>query len=286
MNTKRPIDVQGHRGCRGLEPENTIPAFIKAVELGVTTLEMDLVVTRDKQIIVSHEPFFNHEITTHPELVDINADNQQDFNLFLMDCDEIQTYDVGIQDHPRFPQQEENPAYKPLLTEVVEEVNNKCKDLKVSTPYYNVEIKRLPSQDNKYHPDVVLYAAYVVNTLIASGIKDKTFIQSFDIESLEEVRRTNPEIPLVLLVNNNDSAEVNVSKLSFNPEVYSPEFKLVNKELVDYCRNHNIKLIPWTVNKPEDIKSLLALGVDGIITDYPNLLISIINESNEYEILR
>src|SRR5215218_6256489 len=107
------FDKQGHRGCRGLMPENTIPAMIKALELGVTTLEMDAVITKDKQVILSHEPFFNHEIATQPDGKPIMAAEERNFNIYRMTYFETQQFDVGMKPHPRFLQQQRIPAKKP-----------------------------------------------------------------------------------------------------------------------------------------------------------------------------
>ncbi|HYK44667.1 MAG TPA: glycerophosphodiester phosphodiesterase family protein, partial [Parafilimonas sp.] len=96
------FDKEGHRGCRGLMPENTIPAFLKAIDLGVTTLEMDAVITKDGQVLISHEPFFNHEITTKPNGDTLRESEDRSFNIYQMNYDEVKTYDVGLKVNPRF----------------------------------------------------------------------------------------------------------------------------------------------------------------------------------------
>src|SRR5580765_2886505 len=105
-NFQKPaFDVEGHRGCRGLMPENTIPAMLKAIDLGVTTLEMDIVITKDSQVIVSHEPFFNHEITTKPDGSFVTEGEEHSLNIYNMSYTETQQFDVGLKTHPRFPEQ-------------------------------------------------------------------------------------------------------------------------------------------------------------------------------------
>src|ERR1700754_3858617 len=113
------FDKEGHRGCRGLMPENTIPAMMKALELGVTTLEMDAVITADNQVVLSHEPFFNHEITTKPDGKLVTAQEEKSLNIYKMTYAQTQQYDVGLRPHPRFPQQQKLKATKPLLKEVI-----------------------------------------------------------------------------------------------------------------------------------------------------------------------
>ena len=116
------FDIQGHRGCRGLMPENTIPAMITAIDLGVTTLELDVVVTKDKKVIVSHEPWFGRDITTKPDGSYMGEREEKRFNIYWMTYEQTRTFDVGIKPHPRFPQQQKMKVTKPLLTEVIDSV--------------------------------------------------------------------------------------------------------------------------------------------------------------------
>ena len=109
------FDKQGHRGCRGLMPENTIPAMLNAIGLGVTTLEMDVCISKDKKVFLSHEAFFNHEITTKPDGGFIDEKEEKSFNMFQMNYTDIIKYDVGMKPHPRFPDQQKMKAVKPLL---------------------------------------------------------------------------------------------------------------------------------------------------------------------------
>lgn len=280
------IDVQGHRGCRGLLPENTIDAFMKALELGVTTLEMDLVISKDKQVVVSHEPFFNHEISTDPDGLEITADQQLEHNIYKLDYEDIQTYDVGLKPHSKFPEQKSQKAFKPLFKDVVAAAEAKAKILNRPLPLYNVEIKRTPKGDDEYHPDAIEFAQLVVSAVQKTGIKDRIYIQSFDIESLQVAKKLDSTIKLVLLIQNMDSPESNIEKLGFTPEVYSPYFKLVNTDLVSLCKKRGIKLIPWTVNEVEDLNKMIMIGVDGIITDYPNRLVEVLSTNDKYAILK
>ena len=100
------FDIEGHRGCRGLMPENTIPAMYKAIDLGVTTLEMDAVITKDREVVVSHEPFFNHEITTKPDGTEVKESEERNLNIYHMTYEEVKQFDVGKKNHPRFPRQQ------------------------------------------------------------------------------------------------------------------------------------------------------------------------------------
>ena len=146
------FDLEGHRGCRGLMPENTIPAMLTAIDLNVNTLEMDVVITADQEVVVSHEPFFNHEITTLPAGDTIKAENEWQYNIFHMTYDSVKLYDVGVKPHPRFPSQRKMKVVKPLLEDIIDAVEDYL--IKTNHPevFYNIEIKSLDSGDHVYHP--------------------------------------------------------------------------------------------------------------------------------------
>jgi glycerophosphoryl diester phosphodiesterase len=262
------FDYQGHRGCRGLMPENTIPTFLKAIELHVTTLEMDVVITKDQQVILSHEPFFNHEITTKPDGSFIEERDERIFNIYQMTYAETQRYDVGLKPHPRFPQQQKVAATKPLLSEVIDtvEANNVYM-------FYNIETKTKPETDGIFHPKPDVFVNLLMDVIKSKHIQNRVIIQSFDIRTLQYLHLKYPKIRTALLVEDFDkrSLDVQLKDLGFVPTIYSPENNLVTPLLVRQCKELGVKLIPWTVNDANKIDSLKTMGVDGIISDYPNL---------------
>lgn len=269
------LDIQGHRGCRGLLPENTIEAFIKAVDLGVTTLELDVVISKDSQVIVSHEPFFNHEISTHPDGKDITEDNQMSFNIFEMNYEEIKRYDVGIKGHPKFPIQSKIKTYKPTLLAVIDTVEHYILSKNLPPVNYNIEIKYSKNEENVYHPTAEAFTKLVYDLIISKGIKDKCNVQCFDEKPLNILHRMDDKIATAFLVGDTGYVETKLAKLDFEPTIYSPHYKLVNDELVKYCHKNGLKIIPWTVNEEQDITKIINMGVDGIITDYPDKVIEI-----------
>jgi glycerophosphoryl diester phosphodiesterase len=270
---KPDFDWQGHRGCRGLLPENSIPAFLKALDLGVTTLEMDLAVSADSQLIISHEPWLNNDICSKMDGSTIKKEESEELLLINMTADDIKKCDCGSKGNPRFKEQQLMKTYKPTLEEVVNEVKKYCTEKNRPLPYFNIEIKSQPDYDMKKTPSVFAFSKRVVEAITNLGIKEKTFIQSFDTRALENVKKIDPSVKLVFLVENILGVKKNLKKLTFKPDVYSPFFKLLNKKVVDLCHKKGIKVVPWTVNEPSDIQSVINLGVDGIITDYPNRII-------------
>jgi glycerophosphoryl diester phosphodiesterase len=262
------FDYQGHRGCRGLMPENTIPAFLKAIDLHVITLEMDVVITKDQQVIVSHEPFFNHEITTKLDGSFIEEKEERNYNIYQMTYAETQRYDVGLKQHPRFPKQQKIAVNKPLLSDVIDTI-----EALRSSMFYNIETKTKPETDGIFHPKPDVFVNLLMDVIKSKHIQNRVIIQSFDIRTLQFLHLKYPKIRTALLVEDFDkrSFDTQLKDLGFVPTIYSPEQSLVTNELVKACKHLGVKLIPWTVNNANKIDSLKAMGVDGIISDYPNL---------------
>jgi glycerophosphoryl diester phosphodiesterase len=264
------FDLQGHRGCRGLLPENSIPAFLKAVDLGVNTLELDVVVSKDNQIVVSHEPFFSAEISLTPKGDTMQPEQEKKMNLYQMTVAEIQAFDCGSRGNPRFPQQQKMKVFKPTLRQAIDTVEKYVKNKKLKPVFYNIETKCLPIGDSIYHPKPDEFAQLLYNELKALKLLERVYIQSFDVRTLQAFKKLNEEIPLVLLVENKFPLEDNLKKLGFTPSIYSPNFERLTAEEVKKAHDLGMKVIPWTVNEVKDMRSVQRLGVDGLITDYPN----------------
>ena len=267
------FDVQGHRGCRGLMPENTVPAMLYALGLGVTTLEMDVVITKDNKVVVSHEPWFETEITTKPDGSFINPGDAMQYNIYKMNYDEVKTYDVGMKPHPRFPKQQKLKAIKPLLSDLLDSVTEYMKMSRRPFPFFNIEIKSLPAGDGRFHPAPPEFAELLMAVIKEKGVEERVIIQSFDFRSLKYVHEKYSSIKTSMLIEDSDvnDFEGQLNRLGYTPEYYSPNQTLVDEELVKQCHAKGMKIIPWTVNENKQIKKLQKLGVDGIITDYPDL---------------
>lgn len=266
------FDQQGHRGARGLMPENTIPAMLKAIELGVTTLEMDLGISKDKKVVVSHDPYFHENITTTPEGRTITKAEAAKLLLYNMNYDSISKYDVGLKPHPLFPKQEKVAVNKPLLSDLID-ASEAYAMQKGKTIYYNIEIKSNAVNDRIKHPPVEEFVDLAMQVIQSRNISGKTTIQSFDPRALQVMHRKYASVKTSLLIEDDDkrSLKEQLDQLGFIPSIYSPHYSLVNEELIKQCHDKNIRVIPWTINNLEEISRLLKLGVDGIITDYPDL---------------
>lgn len=267
------FDKQGHRGCRGLMPENTIPAMLKAIDLGVTTLETDVVITADNKAVLSHEPFFSHDITTKPDGSFVSQEEEKKLNIYQMDYATVRSYDVGLKPFSRFPRQQKIAAYKPLLSEMIDAVEAYCTQNKKPLPAFNIETKSQAATDGIYHPAPSVFVDLIMDVIHQKQIGERVTIQSFDIRTLQYLHQKYPTIKTALLIEGDhpQSFALQLKELGFVPTIYSPYFSLVTPLLVKQCRDMGIKLIPWTVNDRAKIQQLRALGVDGIITDYPDL---------------
>ncbi len=271
VNAKDNFDLQGHRGARGLAPENTLPSFIEALKYGVVTLEMDVVVTKDKKILVSHDPWIHKNFCTDKNGRTIKRTAPIRYNIYKMTYDEVKLYDCGSIVHPRFPHQKLQAVYKPLLSELIPQIQAYLKDNHLPQVRYNIEIKSVRWGNGIFHPKPSVFAELLVKDLKSLGILEYTTIQSFDVRPLQYLHETHPEIELSYLVGNKKSFEKNIKKLGFTPQVYSPNYLLTDKALVEKVHRNGMRIIPWTVNTVEEMKQIIESGVDGLITDYPDL---------------
>ena len=219
------FDFQGHRGCRGLMPENTIPAMFKAIDLGVTTLEMDVVFTKDNIAILSHEPFFNHEISTKPDGSSVEESEEKSLNIYKMTFAQTQKYDVGIKAHNRFPKQQKMSVTKPSLSTLIDSVENFIIVTNRSKIFYNIETKTKPETDKLFHPTPAAFVDMLMKIIKQKKIEDRVTIQSFDRRTLQYLHKKYPLIKTALLIEATDknSFRKQLKDLGFTPTVYSPE---------------------------------------------------------------
>ena len=271
-DTAPTFEIQGHRGARGLLPENSIPGFVIAIREGANVLEMDLCVAKDGNLIVSHEPWMSHTICTTPEGNAISESKERQYNLHQMSTGEIQAFDCGMALHPQFPEQRHLPVQKPTLAEVVkvtEEVPLLKSDAKIR---YNMEIKHREDLEPEYCLDAVTFAKTVIAEVRRLGIEDRTCIQSFSADVLNAVHQQAPNMTTAWLTDSDGPVTAELAKINFKPSIYSPQWEGIDANDVHDLQQQNIRVIPWTVNEAEDLFAVMQMGVDGIITDYPDRL--------------
>lgn len=270
----KQFDLQGHRGARGLLPENTIPSLLLAVDHGVNTLEFDLVVTKDHKLLISHEPWFHHHISSKPDGTPVTQDEQLSYNIYEMTYDETRLFDVGSRGHALFPNQQPMEVIKPLMIDAIRAVEAYTKDRNLPPVAYNIETKSDPDQYGIMYPYPETFARLLYEELNILNedydLLDRVIIQSFDPATLIEFRKLNQDIKLAMLVSDERSIDDYVSALGFVPEIWSPNYRLLTFDIVKEAHNKGMEVIPWTVNTVDEMRKLLDMGVDGIITDYPD----------------
>jgi len=291
------FDLEAHRGGRALLPENTLPAFASALSMGVDTLELDVGVTADGEVIVSHERGLNPDLTRNAGGAYIAAPGTPFVKLRL---DEVGAYDVG-QIRPdsayarQFPDQRAVPGTRiPTLRELFALVR-KSGNTRVR---FNIETKIDPNR-----PDETLAPQAFVTSLLgvidAEKFSDRVMIQSFDWRTLQLVQQQAPKMPTAYLTLQRGTSTVALDKATawtagFNPAdhggslprtikaaggaVWSPYFGDVTAALISEARGLGLRVVVWTVNKPEDMARMIELGVDGIISDRPDLLRQVAGE--------
>lgn len=264
------FDLQGHRGARGLRPENTIPAFIIALDSGVTTVELDVAITKDKQIVLSHEPWMSASICLKPDGSEIDVKEEETLNIYEMEYGELSKFDCGSKGNEKFPEQLKMTVSKPLLKDVIAAIEHHIKSNLSYEVDYNIEIKSSPSGDDKFHPAPEVFSDLVYNLIDQYLPLERVVIQSFDFRVLKYWHKKYPDIRLSALIENTRTVDANLQALGFKPSVYSPHYKLLTKAKIDYLKKLKIRVIPWTVNEADDMRKMLEWKVDGFITDYPD----------------
>ena len=269
------VDVQAHRGGAGLMPENTLEAMIAAVDLGVNTLELDLVLSGDGQVVVSHDSYFHSRYSIRPDSSLVMRGEPKEW-LYKMSYEEITKYDVGSRKSEVWPDKKCFPALKPLLSELIDSVESYTKENLLSPMRYNIEVK-----SNQGSGEGVDWADYKVlsdaclEVLLSKKLGDRLVVQCFDVRALNYMHSKYPDVKYSYLLSTDDTnLETALAKLDFTPAWLSPHHSVTDAELVKKCHEKGMRIVPWTVDDPEDIKEMLSLGVDAIISNYPDRVLS------------
>ena len=270
QTTPRPhFIVHGHRGARAKLPENTLPSFVYAVEQGVDFLEMDMAVTSDGEIVISHDPRINPVICQGPDGKRIVGEGPVIHSLTLA---QVKTFDCGTIQNPKFTEQAPQPGTRiPRLDEVFTMVE-KLKHSNAKKVQFNIETKIFAD-----HPELTVTPEEFVKTFLAvvdrHHLRARVVLQSFDYRTLETSKWLAPEVRISALSENRkeDLAE-SVKKLK--AEISSPDWEMLTAEAVEKLHAAGAQVHPWTANTPEAWTKLLEMKVDGIISDDPAALIA------------
>ena len=253
-NTTVPIDLQAHRGGAGLMPENTFSSMKNALDLGVNTLEMDLQISADGHVVLSHDNY-----------------------LYTMPYDSIAKYEVGLRYTEQWPEKKLLSEHVPLASLLIDYTEKYASENNLPLPNYNIEIKSSADEGEGINwPDYKTFCDTSIPLLLSKNLGKRLIVQTFDVRSLEYIHQNWPEVTLAFLTKKDTDIKEILSRISFLPGWWSPHFSVVTAENVAYCHSLGIKVVPWTVDEQADILAVAGCGVDAIISNYPDRLIELL----------
>lgn len=271
---KMPV-IHAHRGGAAVMPENTIPAMINAVKIGTPVLELDMQITKDSLVVVSHDAFLNHLKALKPDGSPVTKEEEKGLKIFSMTYDSLKRYDLGTQHNPQFPNRRDVPGtHIPLVTELIDSVEATTQRLGLPPVSYNIEIKSWPDHDGIYSPDYRTFSDLCMKALLSRHLGDRLLVQCFDSRSLNYVHAHYPTVRLSYLVEPEKGVSFDslMHRLDFVPQVISPDHKMVDAKFMASARKLGMQVVPWTVDDKAEALRLKHLGVDAIITNRPDAM--------------
>jgi len=300
-NLPAGFDLEGHRGARGLKPENTLPAFETALDLGVTTLELDLHLTADNVVVIWHDDEIGAEkcrLDPNAEVDVPDPDSLIDWGQALMisqlTLDEVTSFRCDRNPDPAsFPDQDNAPTplagndYRiPTLAALFEFVATYGQSDLKSEPQranarrvqFNIETKRKPASPKAINDgfdgqNAGPFEQEILRLVEHYGLQDRVIVQSFDHRSLWAIRAANSEIRLAVLTSGSDPDLTGYAEQHAN--IWSPSYTDLTPALVNKAQKLGLQVIPWTVNDADDMRQMIGMGVDGMISDRPDIVLSL-----------
>ncbi|MFI5346875.1 MAG: glycerophosphodiester phosphodiesterase [Elusimicrobiota bacterium] len=261
------VRVHGHRGCRAVRPENTLAAFDEALRVGADVLELDMVVTKDGVVSVSHNKSIDPAICLGP-----GGKTAEPVAIHSLTRAELDQYDCGALKNPRFPRQQPRPGEKMPTLEAVFDLVARSTYPAAAAMQFNIETKIVPGEPD-LSPEPAEFARLVVGLVKKHHLESRVIVQSFDDRTLREVRKLAPKIRLSLLTSDNHLDYVALAK-GLGAEIISPDSQWITADDVARLHKAGVQVAPWTVDDKAGWDRLIAMGVDAIITDDPEALIS------------
>jgi len=255
------ILVHGHRGARAVRPENTLPAFEYAIQIGVDVLELDVAVTKDNVLVVSHDPQMNADYCTPPAgWTGTNVIRE-------MTLEQLKQWDCGSKVNPKFPRQVAVPGTRvPTLDEVYALAGRGKFEFNVETKIFAKYPQLTPEPEE--------FARLMVEAIRRHKLEKRVMVQSFDFRTLKAVKAIAPEIRLSALFEPMGMRDVVKATVETGARICSPHLFLVNRGMVERAHAAGLQVVPWTANEPGEWKKLVEAGVDAIISDDPAALLA------------
>lgn len=256
------IEVHGHRGARGLRPENTLPAFEYAIAHGVDVLELDMAVTKDGVIVVSHDPVLRPPVCSGPQAMAA---------IHELTLVQVKQWDCGGIQNPGFPRQQTFPRTRmPTLEEVFGLAPKGHFKFNIETKIFADHPELAPPPDE--------FVRLALTLIRKHHLESRVILQSFDLRTLHEMKKQAPEIKLAALYAGPAKSFVEIAREA-GADMISPEYHLVTPEQVRAAHTAGLPVVPWTADTAADWSRLVDAGVDAIITDDPAGLIAHLKHS-------
>jgi len=263
------IDVQPHRGGAGVRPENTFSSMLYSIELGVNTLEMDMQLSGDGKVVISHENYFHPNYCLRPDSTEILKSDPREY-LYTMPYDSIAKYDTGLKVNPSFPEQKKMIEHKPLASDLIDFIEHYTAERGISPMRYNIEVKSSGKKgEGENWPEYHEFVDVTIPLLLSKNLGDRLVVQCFDVRALNYMHEQYPDLFLSYLSSKEKDLEALLSQIDFVPDWWSPNFADVTEENVKLAHEKGIKVVPWTVDKEEEIQRMIDCNVDAIISNYP-----------------
>lgn len=276
------MSVYGHRGARGLMPENTMPGFLKAIGFDVHGIEMDLVVSADGQLILSDSPWLSHQLCSDGNGKPLTRSQEKEVIILKMTYPEIQNYDCGMRAHPDFPSQQMITAVRPTLKMVIRSVQRFVNDNGYTEPQYIIELKSDPRRYDVFYPKPHVFADLVVNEIRRLDIEERTILTSSDPNVILQLFNTSSRLFKIGYVGYSPKKMARgLDKLTIPVEYFLPATEGLTQAISDEAHSRNMLVLPWPVNTAEELANVTKLGADGILSDYPDVMAAILKEENQ-----
>lgn len=263
--------VHAHRGGAAEYPENTLEAMLHAVSIGVPVLEMDLHVTRDRQVVVSHDPYLQRAKFLKPDGSEIPATEQDQYAIYALPYDSLKRFDAGSRFNPQYPLRRQLRCHIPRVGDLIDSIEAYTAQHGLPPVSYNIEIKSWPDKDGLYTPDYRTFTDLCMEVLLSKQLGDRLIVQCFDARTLNYLHERYPQVTQSYLIEPEAGVDLEsqLRRLTFTPPILSPDHHLVDEAWMQQARQKDFQIIPWTVDDPEEVQRLAKLGVDALITNRP-----------------
>ena len=270
------FEIHAYRGGRGWMPENTIAACIESIRKGATNLHIDVLMCADGELVAAQDALLSARHYIHAEAAPFTLHENAVYNIYQMNYEQVMQFECGLKKQHGFPDQQLVKSSIPLLRQLIDRVEKFVIWNRRRPVHYNFEIQSFAGGDDLFHPKPELFVLALYDLMRQKAIVNRSLIQSSDVRVLKVIRRIEPEIKISFSTTEYSWELEHTMLKELKPDYVSPDFRIVNRSLVELLHSRNIKIIPRVVNEILDINEMKQLGTDGVLTDYPDRAVMIL----------